>query len=56
MFTELYINLIPDLEQEYRSPGCPFMVKASDILGAPPVRIASFITSMGLLFHHSPVQ
>ena len=25
MFTEVYINLIPEVEQGYRFPGCPFM-------------------------------
>jgi hypothetical protein len=32
------------------------MVKASEMLGAAPVRVASFTTSMGFAFHHSPVE
>lgn len=32
------------------------MVKASEMLGAAPVRVASFTTSMGFEFHHCPVK
>jgi len=44
----------PDLEQGYKKPGCPLMVKASDTLGAPPVLTNSSTTSLTSLFHHSP--
>jgi hypothetical protein len=47
---------VPELEHWYRSPGCPFIVNASETLGAAPVRVAWFTTSIGFLFHHSPVN
>jgi hypothetical protein len=31
-------------------------VKASEMLGAAPVRVAVRTTSMGFMFHHSPID
>ena len=47
---------VPELEHLYRAPGCPFIVNASETLGAAPVWVAWFTTSIGFLFHHSPVN
>jgi hypothetical protein len=45
---------VSELEHLNRSPGCPFIVNASETLGAAPVRVAWFTISIGFLFHHSP--
>jgi hypothetical protein len=37
-----YLYNIP-LEQLYKSPGCPLIVKASETIGSPPVARASSI-------------